>query len=336
MSLTTRRPTGKPAWPILLIAGGEKAGKTYSAAEASASPLVGRTLWVSIGEDEPDEYGAIPGTDFEIVAHDGTYRGILATLRAASAEPVTDQPNLLVLDSTTRLWDLLCDMAQAEANRRARIKAEKYHRPVPDDDVTIGMDLWNTAKQRWAHVLDVLRDHDGPSILTARLEQTVVVDSKGDPTKDKVWKVKAEKGLPFDAGVIVEMPTFGEVYLTGVRSLRFKPEPGARTAMKDFTVDDLWRRLGLADEDGTSPRQHTSNDAQGEQREIAAAPRRDELLIEVAAACEAVGFTRADIAQRWLEEHSEPIQTTTNLAGLEELLAGLAKAQRPDENGAVV
>ena len=67
MSLKTRKPTGLPAWPILLIAGVEKAGKTYAAAAASSSDLIGRTLWVSIGEDDPDEYGAIPGARFEII-----------------------------------------------------------------------------------------------------------------------------------------------------------------------------------------------------------------------------------------------------------------------------
>ena len=107
MTLKTRKPTGKPAWPIMLIAGAEKAGKTYSAAQASASKLIGRTLWVGVGEDDPDEYGALPGVRFEIVEHDGTYRGILAALTACAAEPMEEgRPNLIVLDSATRLWDL--------------------------------------------------------------------------------------------------------------------------------------------------------------------------------------------------------------------------------------
>lgn len=72
MTLTTRKPTGLPSWPILLIAGVPKAGKSYACAAASASPLVGRTLWVPVGEDDPDELGGIPGADFDIVQHDGT------------------------------------------------------------------------------------------------------------------------------------------------------------------------------------------------------------------------------------------------------------------------
>src|SRR5690242_8022331 len=104
----TRRPSGKPPWPIVLIAGVEKAGKSYAAALASGSDLVGRTLWYGIGEDAPDEYARVPGADFEIVEHDGTYRDILAALEWGAAQPrVNGKPTLLVVDSFGRAWDLL-------------------------------------------------------------------------------------------------------------------------------------------------------------------------------------------------------------------------------------
>ena len=54
--LRTRRPSGKPSWPIVLIAGAEKAGKSWACAAASGSDLIGRTLWIGLGEDDPDEY----------------------------------------------------------------------------------------------------------------------------------------------------------------------------------------------------------------------------------------------------------------------------------------
>ena len=258
MTLKTRKPTGKPPWPILLLAGAEKAGKTYSAAEASASDLIGRTLWVGVGEDDPDEYGALPGARFEIVEHDGTYRGILAALTACAAVPGKRKPNLIVLDSATRLWDLLCDEQQLVANDRAKRKAARSNRPVPDEDATVTMDQWNTAKQRWAHCIDVLRDHTGPSIVTARLEEVTVLDATGQPTKDRTWKVKAEKSLPYDVGAIVEMPKRGDTFLVGVRSLRFKPAESGRTKYEPFTVDRLWRDLGLAESAGE--RHHTHVD----------------------------------------------------------------------------
>jgi hypothetical protein len=260
MTLQTRQPTGKPSWPLLLLAGAEKAGKTYAAAEASASELIGRTLWVGVGEDDPDEYGALPGARFEIVQHDGTYRSILRALLEAAQEPADGPPNLIVLDSATRMWDLLCDEQQVVANDRAARKAAQSNRPAPDEDATITMDQWNTAKQRWAHIIDSLRDHQGPSIVTARLEQVTVLDSQGKPTAEKAWKVKAEKSLPYDVGAIVEMPIRGEAYLTGVRSLRFRADPVERVAYDGFTVEKLWTDLGLAEPDATSPRWHSSLD----------------------------------------------------------------------------
>jgi len=143
----TRRPTGKPSWPILLVAGREKAGKSWSCAEASGSDLVGRTLWVGVGEDDPDEYGNVPGADFEIVEHDGTYRDILAALQWATRQTSPDgRPVLVVLDSASRLWDLLCDMAQDDANRRAAKKGRA------SDEAEIHMDLWNVAAGRWTRI----------------------------------------------------------------------------------------------------------------------------------------------------------------------------------------
>ena len=253
--LVTRRPSGKPSWPILLLAGAEKAGKSWACAVASGSPLVGRTLWVGIGEDDPDEYGAIPGADFEIVTHDGTYRGILAALDACTKAPSGDtRPVLLVVDSMTRLWDLLTDDIQATANSRARRKAEKYGKPVAGDDAQITMDLWNTAKQRWAHVMDTRRAHTGPVLVTARLEQVTVMDGNGQPTADKTLKVKAEKSLPYDVGGIVEMPEPGKAALRGVRSARIQAT--SRMDLDGFTVHGLWEMLGLAEPDATSPRHH--------------------------------------------------------------------------------
>lgn len=328
-TLTTRKPTGKPAWPILLIAGAEKAGKTYSAAEASASDLIGRTLWVGVGEDDPDEYGALPGARFEIVEHDGTYRGILAALTACAAQPAKPgKPNLIVLDSATRLWDLLCDEQQHVANERAKRKAEKFNRPVPDEDATITMDQWNTAKQRWSHLIDTLRQHQGPSIVTARLENVTVLDEKGQPTTDRSWKVKAEKSLPYDVGCIVEMPKRGETYLAGVRSLRFKPDPAKpdRGKYAEFTVDKLWRDLGLADGAGT--RSHAAIDPEDKPATAAEAARA-----ELAALCDEHGWDRAEIAAEFEKANDVPVKVASAVV-VREFIAAKTKATAEASDGA--
>lgn len=245
MTLQTRRPTGLPSWPILLLAGREKAGKSWAAVAASASDLIGRTLYIGIGEDDPDEYALIPGADFEIVQHDGTYPGILQAVTEAAAEPHGDKPTMLIVDSMTRLWNLIGDNMQAIANTRAR------GRRNANGDYTISADLWNVAANQWADVMDALRDHRGPVIVTARLDPVTVMEN-GQPTTQKEWKIQGHKSLPFDATAIVEMRERGHFLLTGVKSARVQlPAP---EVLKTFTVDALWERLGLAE--GTGDRTH--------------------------------------------------------------------------------
>ncbi|MDQ7877330.1 hypothetical protein Q9R08_05000 [Microbacterium sp. QXD-8] len=247
MTLQTRKPTGLPSWPIMLLAGREKAGKSWAAVAASASPLIGRTLYIGIGEDDPDEYALIPGADFEIVEHDGTYPGILRAVRDAVAEPSGDLPTLIIVDSGTRLWNLIGDNMQAIANRRANGKK------TASGDYTISTDLWNVAANQWQDVMDALREHHGPTIITARLDPVTVMEN-GQPTKAKEWKVQAHKSLVFDATAIVEMRERGQFLITGVKSARVQLDKPK--AYPDFTVDNLWDRLGLTE--GTAVRTHAT------------------------------------------------------------------------------
>lgn len=233
MTLTTRKPSGEPSWPVLLLAGGEKAGKSWACAQASASPKVGRTLWVSVGETDPDAYGAIPGARFEIVEHDNTLTGVAKVLAEIASLPKTDPPTLLVVDSMTRLWDMVTDQAQAQANKRGKQGSESI----------ITMDLWNRAKGFWGHMVQSILAHDGPVLLTARLEPVTVLDERGKPTPLKADKIKTEKNLPYDVDGVIEMPARGVVFISGVRSVSL--QIAERREYPKFTVDGLWDSLGL-------------------------------------------------------------------------------------------
>lgn len=244
MTLKTRKPTGLPPWPHLLIAGASKAGKTYACAEASASDLIDRTYWLGIGEPDPDMYGAIPGASFEIVEHDGSWRGIGQALAGINAQG----PSLLVVDSMTRLWDLLKDEAQAEATARARRK----NRGNPDE-ARIDMDLWNRAKERHAAVVTTIQQHQGPVLMTARLDVVTAMDDRGQPTKDKDLKIQTEKNLPYEVDGVVLLPERGKARIEGLRSMVWQID--RPTDMPGFTVDGLWRRLGLGETE-TAPAKH--------------------------------------------------------------------------------
>lgn len=231
-----RAPTGLPSWPVLLLAGREKAGKSYQAALASCSDLIDRTFWVGFGEKDPDEYGAIPGARFEIAEHDNTLADLRDTLRYLLTldSAAGEKPHLWVLDSGTRVWTTLREKANyiaAQRNTRDR-----------NGELIVSMDIWNKVNTEWAETLNLIRAHRGPVIITARLD-TVSVIENGRPTNQKAEKVQGQKSLAYDVDAIVEMPERGRAELTGARSVIYKIP--ARQNLEDFTVDGLWRMLGL-------------------------------------------------------------------------------------------
>jgi hypothetical protein len=321
---TTRRLTGLPSWPILLLAGREKAGKSYSAAEAAGSDLIGRVLWIGIGEDDPDEYGSLPGGDrIELVEHDGTYRDILAAAEWAAEQPPTGgKPTLIVLDSMTRLWNLLSDMAQDTATRRAK---EKSKRVNEDGEGDITPDLWNTAADRWQGVMDALRAHRGPVIVTARMDEVAVIEN-GKPTTKKTDKIQAHKSLVYDVAGIVEMPERGKAFLTGVRTLRMKVPH--KIPLTGFTVDKLWRDLGLA-ELRTGERSHTGID-RADMDPVTT--QRVMLLGKIRESVNGDNDRLRAIQRDWAHAHDgENIAETRDIEALQELVTELQASAAADE-----
>lgn len=231
-ALKTRRPTGKAPWPMILLAGVEKSGKSYSAAAFSASDLIDRTFYIEVGEGAADQYGALPGARYEIVEHDGSYAGILAAVEAAVAEPAGDKPHVIVIDSMTEVWGLLCDEQQSIATKRGK--------------GVVTMDQWNSAKKRWRKIIDVLRGHKGPVILTARFEEVTVVKD-GKPTTEKKWKVRAEKDLPFEVDGTIELKEPRRPVVAGIRTVAFSvPADGIRPRDPEaFNLDSFFRSLNI-------------------------------------------------------------------------------------------
>ena len=247
---TSRRPTGLPNPPMILLAGPEKTGKSRVAAEGTASELLGMTYWIEIGGSEgtADYYGRLPGANYEIVPHDGSYQDILDAVRWAVAQPpaVEGKRNMIVVDNVTVLWDMLSDEQALYARWRAEKKAQEQRRrgPNPDLPVTVDPDLWNRAKDRWGEILWLLRRHTGPTVLIAR-QEIVTAFENDKPTRDKTRKIKAEKNLPSAVDAIVELHALGEAYLTGVRTLHWDVTPGQSERFDNFSIDALLRRMGF-------------------------------------------------------------------------------------------
>ncbi|HEV7931934.1 MAG TPA: LAGLIDADG family homing endonuclease, partial [Actinomadura sp.] len=83
---------------------------SWACAVLSTSDKVGRTYWLDLGEGSGDEYGAIPGTRYEVVVHDGTFASICSAVEdihalAQKAQDVGDKPVVLIIDTMTAEWE---------------------------------------------------------------------------------------------------------------------------------------------------------------------------------------------------------------------------------------
>lgn len=244
MTITTRKPTGQTSWPFILLAGVEGGGKTWAAVEATGMESVDKAFFIELGEGMADEYGQVPGADFEIIEHDGTVGMIREAIAWACEQPAADgKHNMLLFDSLSELWALLSDNAQAEANRRAARKGRK----VPDDGAQITMDLWNRATDVWEGIIAQLRRFPGPVIGTARLEQVTLMDGSGQPTKEKDWKIQAQKRLPYRVQVIVQARQPRTWTMTKIATTvpALQLQPGQERTFNDFSVVKLLETMGV-------------------------------------------------------------------------------------------
>src|SRR3954462_1742044 len=85
-TIKTRKPTGRVPWPCILLEGEEKSGKSYALAQFSASDRIGTLYWIDLNEGAGDEYGAIPGADYQVVEPDGSCPQVLAAAQAIKPE----------------------------------------------------------------------------------------------------------------------------------------------------------------------------------------------------------------------------------------------------------
>ncbi|QGJ91784.1 AAA family ATPase [Mycobacterium phage Blexus] len=243
MSLKTRPPTGAVPWPLILVEGGEKAGKSWAAAVLSSSDKVGRTLWIDWAEGAADEYGAIPGARYEVIEHDGTWTSIMEQVRAARDEAqraidAGEKPVVLVIDSMTAEWDDLKEWVDTKARRREsnRKKLEKD----PEAEIQITTDLWNLATARHKELMRVLMRFPGIVVMIARGADQVAMEN-GKPTSQRTWKVEGQKNLAFDASVWVRLNRGEHPQIIGARSVHAGIIPGEDKPRRvpDLTLEQL-------------------------------------------------------------------------------------------------
>lgn len=243
--LRTRKPTGRPAWPLILLAGGEKTGKTYRAAELSGDPRIASTLWLDLGEGCQDEYGAVPGADYDVIEHNGTWVDIITQVEAAkeyaAAELAAGRITLLVVDSMTAEWAMLT----AWTNERA--KNSKNNKRLlaqdPDAEIDVSSNYWNDANSRHNRLMNVLKTFPGVVVMTALETEKTQFGPGGRPLENapKVAKPDGQKRLGADATVWIRLSLAEEPVVVGIRSLKNNITPGKDHPQPwaDFTLSKL-------------------------------------------------------------------------------------------------
>ena len=232
-AIRSRKPTGQVPYPFLLLEGEEKSGKSWAAAELSASEKVGQTYWIDLGEGAADEYGAIPGARYKVIEHDGTYADILDQIVAVKAEAqraadAGEPPVVLVIDSLSALWEMLKDWASELAKGTAKNKAKLAQDPTAE--VEVSRNLWNLAGARYRRVITRLLTFPGIVVGTARGKEVSATDpSTGQPYRDgrRDYRVEGHRSLPFDATVWVRMSRTAKPLVVGARSVHVGIKPGA-------------------------------------------------------------------------------------------------------------
>lgn len=244
-TLKTRPPTGRVPYPLILIEGGEKAGKSWACAELSASPKIGQTFWVDLNEGAADEYGAIPGTRYQVVEHDGSWRALINNVDAVreiaqAAADAGEPPVALVIDSMTAEWDLLKDWAYQRAcnSRRGREALAKD----PDAEIDISMNYWNDANARHRALMTKLMTFPGIVVMTARGKETAALDANGKPiVGKKSYAVEGQKNIAHDASVWVRLSREHAPLVVGARSVHTGLRPGVDPPVKmpNFSLETL-------------------------------------------------------------------------------------------------
>lgn len=318
MAVRTRPPTGVAPWPLILIEGGEKVGKSWAAAAFTASEKIGRAYWLDLGEGAADEYIAIPGAKYEVIVHDGTWHDIVGQVREVAAEAeASDLPVVLVIDSMTAEWDMLKDWASTRA-RESKFARKKLAED-PNAEVKPSMNLWNDAGDRHYQLMRLLMRFPGIVIMTARGKEVAAIGADGKPVEGtKDYRVEGHKNLPYDASVWMRLSRDDHPQVIGCRSVKAGIQPGVDRPVRrpDLTVEQVvFDILGL-DVAQTAPRDMT--DLVTDESSLADAARA-----ELGAFIRQHNLNWKQLLKRFHDEHGESLEETRDVQAVRNVLGEL-------------
>lgn len=305
--MKTRKPTGLVPWPLLLVEGEEKSGKSWMVAKLTASERIGRKLWVELGsEGTADQYGAIPGADYEIVEHNGTWPGLVQVIREATeiaqqAQEAGEPPVMLTIDSATAEWDLLKDIAEQRARN------SKYGKKIladdPNADVPVDRNHWTyVTEQHYEHFLEPLKHFPGIAVITARGKEISSTDGNGKPVPNsREYKVEGQKNLGFDVHAWIRLSRTGPPTVVGMRSVARPIRPGRDKPVQDADLElerFIFEILGCDPSTAEPVKTTAKSDLEAAKASVWAAAKE-------------MGWDAEKLAAGFLEEHGQDIKTAT-------------------------
>lgn len=228
--IRTRKPTGAVPWPLVLVEGPEKSGKSWMCAEFTADQRIGQAYWIDLGEGSADEYAAIDGANYLVVDHNGTWPDILGQVtaihtEAGRAHAAGENPTVLIVDSMSAEWDMLKDWVGARA--RESNYAKKLLAKDPDAEIKPAMNYWNDANDRHNKLMRLLMTFPGIVVVTARGKEVAKLDSAGKPMpNEREYKVEGHKSLAFDASAWIRLSRDAAPLVVGARSVNHGVQPG--------------------------------------------------------------------------------------------------------------
>lgn len=244
--LRTRKPTGLPSWPLVLVEGGEKTGKSWLTAQLTASPRIGRAFWLDWGEGEADSFAVLDGTDYEVITHDGTWGDIVGQVQAVHAEAARaaeagEPPVLLVIDSMTAEWEDLKTWADVLARNTPSVQRKLAKNPGAE--VKVPYNVWTDVHARHYELMrELLMKFPGIVVITARGKETMAIGDDGKPVEGaRDYKVEGHKQLAYDASAWVQLSRTAPPTVIGARSPRAGIRPGVDKPRQypDLTLDWL-------------------------------------------------------------------------------------------------
>lgn len=230
---------GGTRWPFILVEGGEYSGKTTEAFKLAACDWIGEVYVLAIGEDV-DEYGEI-APDAMRLPHDGSWHQIMGCVdfvakRAEAAVAAGEPPVLFIIDSATKLWELLSEWAENRAKRNER-NAQRLL-VDPNAEVDIHTTYWNPANKRHRRLVTQLVKMQAIVVVTARAKMVSVMDANGNPTRQKEYKVETQRDLPYATTAWIRLALNEYPTIHALRRVRGGIQPGAKGRAGEPVVID--------------------------------------------------------------------------------------------------